>query len=117
VPDPRVLRALAIGRVGIGIAALAAPSLAPRPLVGRAAADQPWARLLARMTGAREIALGMIVLRAPQDRVLLGWAGACDAADGWAALADRDLPLPVRALWGATALPLAAYEVAAALRG
>jgi hypothetical protein len=117
VSRSQLLRALALARIGLGVAVLAGPASVPRPLVGRARADQPWARLLTRMTGIREIAIGALALRAPDDRVVVGFAAACDAVDGWSALADRELPLLVRALWGVTALPVAALEAGAALGG
>ena len=111
----QVVRGLALARIGLGVAVLAAPGTVPAPLVGRARADQPWARLLARMTGIREIAVGALALRAPDDRMVVGLAAACDAVDGCSALADSQLPLLLRAMWAATALPVAAIETAAAL--
>lgn len=68
-PIPILLRrgaaAVAVGRVAIGLAALAAPSVPSRPWVG-AAADDLAARVFGRALGARDLALGLGALAALQ---------------------------------------------------
>jgi hypothetical protein len=56
--------AIAVGRVGIGVGAL----VAPRPLleawIGKAVAEAPWAAVLGRALAGRDLALGVLALRA-----------------------------------------------------
>jgi hypothetical protein len=59
--------AVAAGRVAIGLAALARPSVPSRPWVG-AAADDLAARVFGRALGARDLALGLGALAALQRR-------------------------------------------------
>jgi hypothetical protein len=54
----RGARAVAAGRVALGLTALAWPSVPARPWVG-AAADDLAARVFGRALGARDIALGL----------------------------------------------------------
>jgi len=66
---PELLRrgaqAVAAGRVALGVAALAWPSIPARPWVG-AAADDLAARVFGRALGARDLALGLGALAALQ---------------------------------------------------
>jgi hypothetical protein len=66
---PELLRrgaqAVAAGRVALGVAALAWPSVPARPWVG-AAADDLAARVFGRALGARDLALGLGALAALQ---------------------------------------------------
>ena len=55
--------AVAVGRVGIGVAALAQPSVPTRPWVG-SPADEVGAQVLGRALGARDLALGLGTLAA-----------------------------------------------------
>jgi len=55
--------AVAAGRVALGVAALARPSVPARPWVG-ASADELGARVFGRALGARDIALGLGALAA-----------------------------------------------------
>ncbi len=61
----RGARAVAAGRVALGLAALAWPSVPARPWVG-AAADDLAARVFGRALGARDLALGLGALTALQ---------------------------------------------------
>ena len=61
----RGARAVAAGRVALGLTALAWPSVPARPWVG-AAADDLAARVFGRALGARDIALGLGALTALQ---------------------------------------------------
>ena len=86
----QLAEAVAVGRVAIGIVALAAPTVPLRPWVGRDFAWQPRAKLLARSLGARDLALGIGVLLALRhDTPVRGWvegSGLADAGDTVATL-------------------------------
>ena len=86
----QLAEAIALGRIGIGIAALVAPTVPLRPWVGRDFSWQPRAKLLARSLGARDLALGIGVLLALRhDTPVRGWvegAGLADAGDTLATL-------------------------------
>ncbi|MHB8463271.1 MAG: DUF4267 domain-containing protein [Acidimicrobiales bacterium] len=117
-----LIRRLAIARIGFGLVALSTPAGSARPFVGRADASRPWSKLLARMTGVREIALGLVVLRSLRTEdnnaqaFVVGVSAACDLVDGLSALADRSLPARLRWTFSAAALPFAGIEASAALR-
>jgi hypothetical protein len=124
---PSLLRrgatAVAAGRVGIGMAALAWPSLPARPWVG-AAADDLAARVFGRALGARDLALGLGALAALQGQAAetgpaRTWfaAGALsDALDVVATLsAWRELPKFTRWLVVASAGAAAVVGATAAL--
>jgi hypothetical protein len=91
------MRALAVGRMSLGFAALLAPIASGELLVGEEV-RRPWARLLSRMTGVREIALGAALLRSAATgsdvRTALILCAACDAVDGVAALGDPTFRRP-----------------------
>jgi hypothetical protein len=74
--------AVAAGRVALGLAALARPSVPARPWVG-ASADELGARVFGRALGARDLALGLGALAALRSAPA-GSAGA-QAAGAWAA--------------------------------
>jgi hypothetical protein len=80
---PQLLRrgaqAVAAGRVALGVAALAWPSVPARPWVG-AAADDLAARVFGRALGARDLALGLGALAALQRPAEPGSASAWVAA-------------------------------------
>jgi hypothetical protein len=101
---PALLRrgagALAAGRVALGLAALAWPSVPARPWVG-AAADDLAAQVFGRALGARDLALGLgalAALRGPaaEPGPACAWVAAgalSDALDVVASLASwRELP-------------------------
>lgn len=72
-------RAVAAGRVALGLTALAWPSVPARPWVG-AAADDVAARVFGRALGARDLALGLGALAALQ-----GPADQPGSASAWVA--------------------------------
>jgi hypothetical protein len=86
----QLAEAVALGRIAIGIVALAAPTVPLRPWVGRDFAWQPRAKLLARSLGARDLALGIgLLLALRHDTPARGWvegAGLADAGDTLATL-------------------------------
>jgi hypothetical protein len=92
----RLTQLLALGRVGLGLAALTAPNLPLRPWVGDRSHDRG-ALLLARALGGRDIALGLGALQAMLRREpVRGWVQAGVVADSvdaaYTALAFRHLP-------------------------
>jgi hypothetical protein len=116
--------AVAAGRVGLGLAALAWPAVPARPWVG-AAADGLAARVFGRALGARDLALGLgalSALRRPASgagaaRAWVAAGALADALDVAATLsAWRELPRAGRWLVagsaGAAALLGAAATVA-----
>jgi hypothetical protein len=93
-------RAVAAGRVALGLTAMAWPSVPARPWVG-AAADDLAARVFGRALGARDIALGLGALMALQRPAAepgsaCAWVAAgalSDALDVVASLSSwRELP-------------------------
>ena len=119
--DRRLARRLAVGRMSIGAVMLAAPSAAPGPLVPTEEADRPWAKLLSRMLGIREVVLGLLLLQSfrtrRDERLILALAAVCDAVDGLSALSDADLPTAARATFAGVALPTAAVELLLVITG
>ena len=96
----RGARAVAAGRVALGLTALAWPSVPARPWVG-AAADDLAARVFGRALGARDIALGLGALTALQRpaaehgsaRAWVAAGALSDALDVVASLSSwRELP-------------------------
>jgi hypothetical protein len=118
----RLAQLIALGRIGIGCTALAAPTLMTRPWIGDGA-ESADARLLARTMGARDLALGLGTLRAlggdpAGARPWVALAGMADAVDATVTLlAFRRLPRLTR--WGILASTLGAavvsFRVAVAL--
>jgi len=116
----KVPHLIAVGRVAFGAGLMVAPGLLGRSFLG-ADASRPKVRFLSRMFGGRDLAVGVVLLRALRDgspqavnRALLLGAG-CDAWDATAAWRGRDVPILVRLGVGATAAAAAAAGVAAAL--
>jgi hypothetical protein len=77
--------AVAVGRVALGVAALARPSLPARPWVG-SSADDLGAQVLGRAMGARDLALGLGALVAvrsasPGSWPVGAWYGAGALSD------------------------------------
>ncbi len=114
-PVPRRLaQVVAVGRIGIGCTALAAPTLMTRPWIGDAAGSAD-ARLLARTMGGRDLALGIGTLRAlgvadAEARPWVALAGMADAVDAAVTLlAFRRLPALGR--WAVLASTLGAAVV------
>lgn len=112
-------RAVAWGRIGLGISYVLAPRLALRvwpgvPGKGREA-DAALADLLARSTGGRDIALGAGALLAlKHDAPVRGWIEAGMLADTADALA---IVLAIRHLPRAKALMMLAAAVGTAAAG
>ena len=119
----RSARALAAGRVALGLAALAWPALPARPWVG-AAGDDLAVRVFGRALGARDLALGLGTLAAlrrpaggPGPAGSWVAAGAlCDGLDVVTSLISwRELPAKGRWLVVASAGGAALTGVAGAL--
>jgi hypothetical protein len=115
--------AVALGRVALGVTALAWPSVPARPWVG-AAADDVAAQVFGRALGARDLALGLGALVALQGpaagtRSARGWVAAgalSDALDVVASLKSwPDLPRVTRWLVAASAGGAALAGAAGAL--
>lgn len=115
-------RAVAAGRVALGLTALAWPSVPARPWTG-AAADDLTVRVFGRALGARDVALGLGALAALE---LGGEAGSASAWVAAGALSDaldvaasaaswRDLPRVTRWLVAASAGGAAVIGVAGAI--
>ncbi len=107
-------RLVASGRVGIGVSAIAAPTLMARPWIG-GDAHSTGSRLLARAMGGRDVALGIGALRAlgvsdQEARPWVALGGMADAVDALATVvAFRSLPR--RSRWGILAVTVAAAVV------
>ena len=125
LPVPALLRngarAVAAGRVALGLTALAWPSVPARPWVG-ATSENLAARVFGRALGARDLALGLGALAALQDNdrgsgAMWVAAGALsDALDVAASIASwRDLPRLTRWLVVASAGGAALAGAAGAL--
>jgi hypothetical protein len=120
--------ALAAGRMGLGVIALARPAAVARPWTGSSGESQA-GRVLGRATGARDLALGVGTLGAlrrpggPEAdqaaAVWVGLSGLCDGFDllitasSWRSLPTGGRWLVALAAGGSAALSLAA---AASLR-
>lgn len=77
----RVGRMIAIGRAGVGIVALTAPSVPLRPWIG-ARGDDPGALALGRALGGRDLALGLgVIMSGRHDQPIRGWVEAGGLAD------------------------------------
>ena len=114
-------RALAAARIGVGIALLVAPGPAARTWIGDASTLAP-VKALTRGFGARDLALGVGVLRALEAgdpvRPWLRASAASDAADAVANIvAFRQLPKlgRVLAVAVATGAAVAGFRLADAL--
>jgi hypothetical protein len=114
---PDVGQMLAIGRIGLGAALMFFPTLASAGYMGKAA-SHPSVRVLNRLFGARDVALGAWYLLAQgnreQERQALTAGVACDAWDALtAARAGEGLPRWGRPMVVATALGAAAAGASA----
>ncbi|HEX4245410.1 MAG TPA: hypothetical protein VHY77_07585 [Acidimicrobiales bacterium] len=98
----RAAQAIAWGRVAIGGTALVAPLVVTRPWVGDSADNGP-IKLLARVLGARDLALGVGTLRAlarsdDEARPWVALAGVSDGVDALVTVAALAW-LPRRTRW------------------
>ncbi len=111
---------IAGGRIAFGLTLMAAPALGARAYLG-SEASRPSVRFMSRIFGGRDVAIGLVQLRALRDgrpevasRAL--WLGAgCDALDALAAVRGRDLPWWSRIVVGAMGSTWAVLGAAAAL--
>lgn len=80
--EPRdIAVGIARARIALGAAALLAPGLASRLMFGREG-SRPGTRLLARMVGGRDIALGLgVVIALDRGAPVRGWLEASALAD------------------------------------
>ena len=119
--------AVAVGRIGLGVAALARPAALTRPWVGPTGEDRA-GRLLGRALGGRDLALGLGTVAALRQASAAGsqngngqaaatWVGLAAVADGFDLLITAAYwgQLPARSRWliaasagGAAGLGLAA---------
>jgi hypothetical protein len=110
-----IARVVAAGRIGFGVALVAAPERVTSAWLG-ADATRPGTHVVTRGLGARDLALGAGALTVPESQ-LRPWVAAAiaaDAADLIATVAAGDaLPLAGRILVGAVAAAGAALGVAA----
>jgi len=115
--------AVAVGRVALGVTALAWPSVPARPWVG-AAADDVAARVFGRALGGRDLALGLgalVALQGPEAqagsaRAWLAAGALSDALDVAATVSSwPDLPRVTRWLVAASAGGAALAGAAGAL--
>lgn len=107
-------RLVAWGRVGIGVSAIAAPTLMARPWIGDDARSSG-SRLLARTMGGRDLALGVGALRAlgvsdQEARPWVALGGMADAVDALATVLAFG-SLPRRSRWGILAVTVGASVV------
>lgn len=107
------IRTFAVGRIAIGAVAVLVPRLVLRPWLGKGN-NTPATRMLTRMIGARDIALGMgVVFALNHDAPVRGWleaATVADSGDGVATLlAFRHLPRLTAVASVLTSLGGAAY--------
>ncbi len=88
---------IARGRVVLGLVASILPGFVARAAPGE---SSPGTRALARMTGARDLALGVgavtTLKEQTQDAEWVGMGAVCDLADGFALLVTRRLPRRAR---------------------
>src|SRR5436309_8557007 len=99
---------IAYGRIGLGIALMLAPTLAGRGYIGKRAGD-PTVRLVNRLFGGRDVALGVWLLASRRDkdafRTAVAVGAACDAWDAIATLTTKDaLPKVGQAMTAMTAI-------------
>ena len=107
------IKAFAMGRIGIGAVAVLAPRLILRPWVGKGN-NTPATRMLTRMIGARDVALGLgAVFALNHDAPVRGWLEGGTVADTGdflaTVLAFRHLPRLTAIASALTSLGGAAY--------
>ena len=69
----RTASAMAVGRIAIGAAALLAPGPTSKLLGFPREHDNPTARLMGRLFGVRDVALGVLVWRFKDDPAVAPW--------------------------------------------
>ena len=111
---------IALGRIIFGAGLMAAPSLGARAYLG-SDASRPSVRFMSRIFGVRDLALGVVLLRAlreerPEEVSRALWLGAgCDAWDATTALRGDDLSWWGRLVVGGMGLTFAGLGAAAAV--
>jgi hypothetical protein len=101
-----IARGLALGRIAIGAAIVAAPTRFTRGWVGDIASE-PGAQTISISLGARDLAVGVGALlafeRGGNARAWFAAAAVCDAADAFSTISRREA-LPPSGAIGVTAL-------------
>lgn len=97
VSNPRTVgTSIALGRVALGLAAIAKPGLPAKPWIGAVPAATPAATVLGRALGGRDVALGLLALAARSDRarrLTVSMGALADGVDMAATLLSwKDLP-------------------------
>jgi hypothetical protein len=115
--DREIAKAIAWGRVGLGATAILAPRRLTGIMFGVNGTDAEPV-MLARMAGARDMAIGVATLAA-LDRglspgVAVGIAAGCDVVDSWAGISGRGLAGRARVLTALLAIPTAVIGLRAA---
>jgi hypothetical protein len=114
--DRKVAQGIAVGRIGLGVAAMARPQQVGALMFGPGARD-PEPVMLARMAGARDLAIGVATLAALNRGLSAGTAvalaAACDVVDA-AASVGRGLSSRTRVLTALAAIPTAVVGLRAA---
>jgi hypothetical protein len=91
-----VVPAMALGRVGLGLAPFVAAAATSRLLGFPAAHDSPTARLMGRLFGVRDIGLGVLAFYALQHREAASFLFLFNAATDAADLVAIGIPLARR---------------------
>jgi hypothetical protein len=110
-------RGLAVGRVAVGTAFVAAPDTATRAWLGTRSEDDPGREVAVRALGARDVVLGIGLLvslrRGTEKRQAARWVEAAIVAD----LADAASTVVAEDLDASPTVPLAVALGAAAIGG
>jgi hypothetical protein len=116
----KIPQLIALARVGFGLGLMVTPALGASVFLG-AEARRPSVRFMSRVFGSREMAVGLVLLRALREdqpeavtRALVLGAG-CDAWDAIAALRSRQLPMWSRLVVATLGSTFAALGAQAAL--
>lgn len=113
----RILAAIAIGRVLIGVAMLVLPGEVARRWLGRGAAGSESAALT-RAVGGRDLAYAIGSLAAVRDGDPKPWLAAgllVDGVDSWATLKAEGVPTTTKLTGGAMAFAAVAMNAAGLL--
>ena len=111
---------IALGRIAFGLGLMTAPTLGARAYLG-SEASRPSVRFMSRIFAVRDLALGLVLLRAlhserREDVSRALWLGAgCDAWDAVSALRSDGLKWWGRFVVGSMGLTFAGLGAAAAL--
>jgi len=111
---------IALGRIAYGLGLMTAPTLGARAFLG-SEASRPSVRFMSRIFAVRDLALGLVLLRAlhserREDVSRALWLGAgCDAWDAASALRSDGLKWWGKFMVGSMGLTFAGLGAAAAL--